>query len=75
MLPGPASSPQEHFTETLEIKSSTAGVFFWGGGGEKENAELYVMHDFSVFKKYLCGYRKKSGKTYLVSNSCYFWEV
>ena len=33
------------------------------------------MHDFSVFKKYLCGYRKKSGKTYLVSNSCYFWEV
>lgn len=72
MLPGPASSPQEHFTETLEIKSSTAGVFW---GGEKENAELYVVHDFSVLKKYLCGYRKKSGKTYLVSNSCYFWEV
>ena len=53
MLPGPASSSQERFTETLEITSSTARVFFRGGG--KENAEQYIMRDFFVLKNIYVG--------------------
>lgn len=72
VLPGPASSSQERFTETLEIKSSTARVFFLGGG--KENTEQYIMRDFFVLKIFVWVYKEIWGDM-PHEYSCYFWEV